>query len=100
MSDISRAIELPLDKDVPGGTVLHVASGRRDQGGRPGPPVLRRRRRPGPPGRVPADPAGEVDRNFASYDRAEQVLGYAPAVTLEAGIGDTWDWFQEHVFRA
>jgi UDP-glucose 4-epimerase len=100
VSDISRAIELSLDKDVPGGTVLHVASGVETRvadlarlscaaAGVPDHPVEYQQAR-----------AGEVNRNFASYDRAEQMLGYAPAVTLEAGIGDTWDWFQEHVFRA
>jgi UDP-glucose 4-epimerase len=99
VSDISRAIELSLHKDVPGGTVLHVASGVETRvadlarlccaaAGAPGHPVEHEPAR-----------AGEVDRNFASYDRAAQVLGYAPAVTLEAGIRDTWDWFQEHVFR-
>jgi UDP-glucose 4-epimerase len=98
VSDISRAIELSLDQDVPGGTVLHVASGVETRvadlarlccaaAGAPDHPVEYQPTR-----------AGEVDRNFASYDRAAQVLGYAPAVTLEAGIRDTWDWFQEHVF--
>ena len=100
VSDISRAIELSMDKDVPGGTVLHVASGVETRvadlarlccaaAGIPDHPVEYQPTR-----------AGEVDRNFASYDRAEQVLGYAPAVGLEAGIRDTWDWFQENVFRS
>ena len=43
--------------------------------------------------------AGEVGRNFASYDLAHQMLGYAPSVTREAGIPRTWAWFQEEVFR-
>jgi UDP-glucose 4-epimerase len=99
VSDISRAIELSLNKDVPGGAVLHVASGVETRvadlarlccaaAGAPDHPVEYQPTR-----------AGEVDRNFASYDRAAQVLGYAPAVALDAGIRDTWDWFQEHVFR-
>jgi UDP-glucose 4-epimerase len=99
VSDISGAIELSLDKDVPGGTVLHVASGVETRvadlarlccaaAGAPDHPVEYQPTR-----------AGEVDRNFASYDRAARVLGYAPAVPLDAGIRDTWDWFQEHVFR-
>ncbi len=100
VSDISRAIELALDRDVPGGTVLHVASGVetrvrdlaglcRAAAGVPDHPVEYRPPRP-----------GEVNRNFAAYDRAAQVLGYAPAVSLEAGIRDTWTWFQEQVFRS
>jgi UDP-glucose 4-epimerase len=100
VSDISRAIELALAKDVPGGTVLHVASGVETRvadlarlccaaAGAPDEAIEYQPAR-----------AGEVDRNFASYDRANQVLGYAPAVALDAGIRDTWDWFQEHVFHS
>jgi UDP-glucose 4-epimerase len=44
--------------------------------------------------------AGEVDRNFASYDLAQKMLGYAPSISREAGIRETWQWFQESVFRA
>jgi UDP-glucose 4-epimerase len=42
---------------------------------------------------------GEVDRNFASYDLAEQILGYKPSIDREGGIRSTWQWFCEHVFR-
>jgi nucleoside-diphosphate-sugar epimerase len=42
--------------------------------------------------------AGEVGRNFASYDLARQVLGYAPSISREDGIRQTWQWFQESVF--
>ena len=79
--------------------MLHAASGVettareladlcRQAAGLPGHPVEYRPKR-----------AGEVGRNFASYDRANQVLGYAPSVTREAGIPRTWEWFQEEVFR-
>ena len=39
------------------------------------------------------------DRNFASYDLAEQILGYKPSIDREGGIRSTWQWFCEHVFR-
>jgi nucleoside-diphosphate-sugar epimerase len=42
---------------------------------------------------------GEVGRNFASYDLAKQVLGYAPSISREDGIRRTWRWFQESVFH-
>jgi nucleoside-diphosphate-sugar epimerase len=41
-----------------------------------------------------------VDRNFASYDLAQKMLGYAPSISREAGIRETWQWFQESVFHA
>ena len=99
VDDISNALQLALEKDIPGGTVLHAASGVettvrdladlcRRAAGAPNHPIEYRPKR-----------AGEVGRNFASYDLANQVLGYAPSVTLEVGIPRTWRWFQEEVFR-
>src|ERR1022692_2939949 len=67
VDDISSALELGLTSDVPGGPVLHIAS-------------------------------GEVERNFASYDLAQKVLGYAPGISREVGIPKTWQWFQDSVF--
>jgi UDP-glucose 4-epimerase len=98
VDDISRAIELALERDVPAGTVLHIASGVettvgeladlcRVAAGAPGHPVEYRPAR-----------AGEVGRNFASYELARQMLGYAPSIGREEGIGRTWRWFQESVF--
>lgn len=99
VDDISRALELALECDVPGGTVLHIASGIETTvaelvrlccaaAGKPDHPVEHRPKR-----------AGEVDRNFASYDLAEQMVGYKPSIDLTAGIQATWDWFSESVFR-
>ncbi len=100
VDDISRAIELALERDVPPGTVLHIASGVettvselaglcRAAAGAPGHPVEYRPAR-----------AGEVGRNFASYEMARRVLGYAPAIAREEGIRRTWQWFQKSVFGA
>ncbi len=99
VDDISRAIELSLERDVPAGSVLHIASGVettvreladlcRGAAGAPDHPVEYRPAR-----------AGEVGRNFASYDRARQMLGYAPSIGREEGIRRTWQWFQASVFR-
>jgi UDP-glucose 4-epimerase len=98
VDDIARAIEAVLERDVPGGTALHIASGVettvreladlcRAAAGAPDHPVEHRPAR-----------AGEVGRNFASYDLARQMLGYAPSISREDGIRRTWQWFQESVF--
>jgi UDP-glucose 4-epimerase len=98
VDDIARALQLALEGDVPGGTVLHIASGVettvqeladlcRAAAGVPGHPIEFRPRR-----------RGEVDRNFASYELAEKVLGYAPTISSEDGIRRTWAWFQDNVF--
>ena len=99
VDDISSALQLGLTSDVPGGTVLHIASGVettvrcladlcRVAAGKPDHPVEYRPKRP-----------GEVERNFASYELAQNVLGYAPSISREAGIPKTWRWFQDSVFR-
>lgn len=98
VADICTAIELALGADVPGGTTLHVATGVetsideladlcRDVAGQPEHPVEHRDRR-----------VGEVERNVASYRRAEQVLGFRPAVALRDGLRDTWSWYGDNVF--
>jgi len=100
VDDIARALWLALESDVPGGTVLHVASGVettvaeladlcRAAAGVPDHPVVHKPGRP-----------GEVGRNFASYDLANKVLGYAPTIGREEGIASTWRWFADAVFAA
>jgi UDP-glucose 4-epimerase len=100
VDDIARALRLALEGDVPGGTVLHIASGIettvadladlcRAAAGVPDHPV---EYRPGRP--------GEVGRNFASYDLAEKMLGYAPTISREDGIASTWQWYAESVFAS
>jgi UDP-glucose 4-epimerase len=99
VDDISNALQLALEKDVPGGTVLHAASGVettlleladlcRRAAGVPDHPIEYRPKR-----------VGEVGRNFAAYDLAHQMLGFTPTVTREEGIPRTWKWFTEEVFR-
>jgi UDP-glucose 4-epimerase len=99
VDDISSALQLGLEQDVPGGTVLHAASGVetsvkdladlcRQAAGAPEHPIEYRPMR-----------AGEVNRNFASYDLANKLLGYTPTVAREIGIPRTWQWFQDEVFR-
>jgi UDP-glucose 4-epimerase len=100
VDDICHALQLALESDVAGGTVLHIASGVettvkeladlcRAAAGVPDHPIEHRPKRP-----------GEVERNFASYDLAREVLGYAPSISREDGIRRTWEWFQESVFAA
>jgi UDP-glucose 4-epimerase len=100
VDDISRALWLAMETDVPGGTVLHIASGVettiaeladlcRAVAEAPDHPVVYR------PERV-----GEVGRNFASYDLARKILGYAPTIGREEGMASTWRWFVESVFAA
>ena len=78
--------------------MLHIASGIettvqdladlcRNAAGVPDHPIEHRAKRP-----------GEVERNFATYELAEEVLGYAPSIGREEGIASTWEWFEDNVF--
>jgi UDP-glucose 4-epimerase len=98
VSDIAQALQLALEKDVPGGTVVHAASGVettlteladlcRRAAGKPDHPIEYRPKR-----------TGEVGRNFATFDLAKELLGYAPTVRREDGIPRLWQWFQDEVF--
>ncbi|MBO0821497.1 MAG: NAD-dependent epimerase/dehydratase family protein [Nocardiopsaceae bacterium] len=100
VEDIAQALQLALEADdLPGGSVLHAASGVetsiteladlcRNAAGAPDHPVEFRPKR-----------AGEVGRNFASYDLAHELLGYTPTVKREDGIPRLWEWFQAYVFQ-
>lgn len=99
VDDICRGIELALGANVPGGTVVHLATGVettiaeladacRRAAGRPDYSI---EHRPGRP--------GEVARNFATYDLARDLLGFEPTVVLQDGLESTWEWFKQHVLQ-
>jgi UDP-glucose 4-epimerase len=39
---------------------------------------------------------GEVERNFARADRAREVLGWEPQISLREGMAATIEWFRAH----
>ncbi len=99
VDDISSALQRALELDLPGGTVLHISSGVettaqelaglcRAAAGRPDHPIEYQPAR-----------RGEVDRNFANYELAAKLIGYAPTIAREDGLPGTWEWFTENVFR-
>jgi len=42
-------------------------------------------------------PGPEVDLRVPSIEKAQTMLGYTPTTSLEAGIGKTIPWYQEHM---
>ena len=82
-----------LTEPLSGGEVFHLASGRettilelanilRDVAGKPNRPIVLKPAR-----------RGEVSRNFATYKKAKETLGFEPKWQLEEGLAATWDWF-------
>ena len=42
-------------------------------------------------------PAADVEYTYANVDRAKELLGYAPTVTVEQGVRAFWEWYEEVV---
>jgi UDP-glucose 4-epimerase len=95
VEDLCSGIAAALDAPLAGGEVFHLASGRetsvlelarilRDVAGKPDHPIEFRPAR-----------AGEVARNFANYDKAQERLGFQPKWKLDDGLAAIWEWFQQ-----
>jgi UDP-glucose 4-epimerase len=94
VDDLCDGICAALDTPVKPGTVLHLATGVEtniadlvriltEVAGRPKHPV-----------RFEPKRAGELERNFASYDRAREMIGFEPRIALREGLKRTFEWFQ------
>lgn len=94
--DLCQAILKAAEKDA-GGGVFQVATGRetsvKDLAGR-----IKTLIEEDSKGKVEitqeAPRPGEIKRNYADITRARQVLGYEPAVSLDEGLRETWEWFR------
>jgi len=42
-------------------------------------------------------PPADIGYTYANIDRASELLGYAPTVTVEQGVREFWAWYQEAV---
>ena len=93
VDDICAGICAALNASIQGAIVLHLATNVetpvRDlakmmavSAGRPNHPI-----------RFEPKRAGELERNFATYDRAREVIGFTPKVDLREGLKRTFDWF-------
>jgi UDP-glucose 4-epimerase len=94
VEDLCRGIVAGLEAALPRFNVFHLASGRETSvrelagiacrvGGRPDHPIVHDLKRP-----------GEVERNFATFDLARDLLGFSPEVSIEQAMARTWAWMQ------
>jgi UDP-glucose 4-epimerase len=100
VDDLCEGIRLALEASLPGFNVFHLASGREvsvaelarllcETAGKPDHPIERKDKR-----------AGEVERNFASFDRVRDALGFSPAYQLEDALAETWKWMSAQAVTA
>lgn len=94
VDDVCAGIWAALDKPIPGAMVLHLATGvetriidlarmMTEVAGNAHHPI-----------RLEVKRDGELERNFASFDKAHQVLGFTPRVALRDGLTQTFEWFR------
>jgi UDP-glucuronate 4-epimerase len=44
-------------------------------------------------------PPADMEYTYASIDRAKELLGYAPKVSVEQGVREFWSWYQRAVLK-
>jgi UDP-glucose 4-epimerase len=92
--DLCAGIKSGLESPAPGFTVYHLAGGREVSIRNLAEMIRRTARRPEHPIILRDKRRGEVERNFANYDRANADLGFQPRHPLEQALVDTWQWMQ------
>lgn len=95
VDDLCCGIVAALKGNWEPGAVLHLASGVETTIGELGRTLADIARRPDHPIRYEPSRKGEVSRNFASFERARQTLGFSPRVSLREGLERTWRWFAQ-----
>lgn len=98
VDDLCTAIRAAVDADLED-EVIHVASERETTVLELAELILRLARRDDLEIDHRDGRRGEVARNFATADKARQLLGFAPAETLESGMAKTIEWFAQHRSR-
>lgn len=96
VDDLCQGIVLALEASLPLFNIFHLASGREvsiaelarricETAGKLDHPIEWKEKR-----------AGEVERNFASFERAKAQLGFRPKFSLTESLGTTWSWIENY----
>jgi UDP-glucose 4-epimerase len=94
VDDICAGICAALETPIAGATVLHLATGvetriidlartMAELAGQPNHPI-----------RLEDKRVGELERNFATFDRAREMIGFSPRVRLREGLASTLKWYK------
>jgi len=92
VSDLCNGITRALLNDDVKNDVIHLASGRETSLRQLADLMIKVSGKTDHPVEYLDKRTGEVDRNFARYDYAKQVLGFEPQYQLEDGLKEAWDW--------
>jgi len=80
--------------------VFHIASGQETEIAVLAEQIKAVAGRPEHPVRFEASRRGEVRQNYASIDKAKNILAYSPTTALEIGLKHTWNWFSDVYLHA
>lgn len=93
VEDLCHGIEAAYAAALGGYTTLHLASGREVSVAELASLICRAAGVEDHPIKYVEKRVGEVERNFADYGKAEELIGFSPEIELETGLKLTWDWF-------
>lgn len=96
VSDLCNGITLALENNNVQNEVLHIASGKETSLKELADMFLKIAGKPNHPVNYKDSRVGEVEKNFALYERAATLLGYKPSIDIESGLGDAWDWLKQY----
>ena len=96
VDDLCRGIISALDKELPGFNAIHLASGREVSVKELATIACHVASADDHPIQYHPKRKGEVERNFATYELAKEILGFNPTVNIEDAMKLTWQWFQQH----
>jgi UDP-glucose 4-epimerase len=95
VDDICAGICAALSAPIQGAKVLHLATGVETRVIDLAKTLAEVSGRPDHPIRFEPKRAGELERNFATFDRAREVLGFTPKIPVREGLRRTYEWFKE-----
>lgn len=93
VTDLCSGIIKALDKKLPGFNPIHLASGREVSVTELAKLIISIAGKSDHSINYHDKRIGEVERNFANYDLAKELLEFEPEHSLEDGLKKTWLWF-------
>jgi UDP-glucose 4-epimerase len=96
VDDLCRGIALAYNSDIIGFNPIHLSSGNEVSVKELANMILQEGPKSESKIQYKLKRIGEVERNFADYSLAKEVLGFEPRVNLRNSIKKTWEWFLIH----
>jgi len=95
VDDLCNGIVLALQSDKLVNDVVHLASGRETTLKELAEIMISISGKSDHPIRFEDKRVGEVERNFARFDYAREMLGFEPQYDLKQGLAETWSWLNQ-----